>query len=234
MQASKGDLDTLYHVLRKASLSDKETKKAVDSICTHLCRGPSYQDLDEWLSYYGKKYILPHVLDALANCHVKFSHVIELGAGTGWLGQEIAATYRVDCALVDKRYPIEKMDNVWDRTYSRPDGHSTTWSHLDLETDDGLKALTNTLRPGDLLIMSEFLHCLDDPESVVASLVHYPWVVVEYDAADPIYGQSYIEQLAKYGATAYPDLYRNIAVGRSRKLIRNIHPYIGWVLEARE
>jgi len=181
----KLQLDELYHNLRELYLtSNAFEKEAVAGIVTHLADpAGNYIGLLRFLSYYGKSYILPSVIKLLqTSSHTpKFSRIFELGAGFGWLGRGISNTFGVPVTFCDKRQWVF-IDIV-----------------ADIETVNGVKRVLDELKDGDLIIMSELLHCLENPRDVLHPFTKWPMLVVEYDPENTSYKKSYNAQIEKFG-----------------------------------
>lgn len=112
-----------------------------------------------------------------------FSRVVELGAGLGWFGAEISAR----CAML----PVVTVDK-------------RTWPSIslvaDLETKEGLDALAGELHPTDLIVMCDFLHCIDNPKKLLAALNIWPLAILEYCPHKNSHRFSYSIQTSRYGA----------------------------------
>ena len=183
---NKKQLDELYHNLRELCLTeDLVQKEAIEGIVSHLTApNGDYAGLLRFLSYYGEKYILRVAVIMLQSTAppVKFDRVVELGAGFGWLARGISNNYdQLPTLLVDKRQ--------W----------AFTDIIADVETNNGSKRVLDELKSGDLIVMSELLHCLDNPEDLLRQLTAWPLLIVEYDPENRSYRNSYSAQIAKYG-----------------------------------
>ena len=183
----KPELDMLYHNLRRLCITDDiPQKEAVAGLVSHLTKADGdYPGLLRFLGYYGEEYILPKVLEHMAfvSHSLEFTRVVELGAGFGWLGRGISRAYDlIPTLFIDKRqYTL--IDIV-----------------ADIESKNGAKRVLDELQSGDLIVMSELLHCLDNPRKVLAPFTKWPMVVVEYMPDYSPFRTSYSEQIEKFGA----------------------------------
>ena len=181
------NIDELYHQLRLVSLDDPETQRAIRSLCNHLT-GYSYEGLLEYSHWYGEKYTLPSVIKVLEAWRDpirerKYTRVVDLGAGSGWLGLGLSRYLDVPVIGVDKR--------EW----------AGITFKVDLERTSGLTQLTMILRPDDLLVMCDFLHCLDRPSLILKVLNPWDMLILEYGGlAKTAHTNSYTQQIKKYGA----------------------------------
>ncbi len=180
-------LDELYHQLRELSVTDDiQQKEAIKGITDHLTTLTSkgdYTGLLRFLYYYGERYILPKAVQVMRMSMLEPSRIVELGSGFGWLGRGLSiALNNTPVLFVDKRqWPL--TDIV-----------------ADLESTNGQKRVLDELKDGDLLVMSEFIHCLGNPVEVMRKFKRWPALVIEYDAAyQPMQG-SYSNQIKRYGA----------------------------------
>lgn len=178
----KVQLDELYHNLRELCITDDILQKeAVAGIISHLTepRG-NYVGLLRFLNYYGDQYILPHIFKLLQSCvqMPKFSRVVELGSGFGWLGRGISNTFNVPPVFVDKRQWVF-TDIV-----------------ADIETKQGVKRVLDELREGDLIVLAELLHCIENPRKVLEPFRKWPMLVIEYWPENNSYRNSYNAQIA--------------------------------------
>ena len=131
---------------------------------------------------YGEEFILPDVLAFLDSRKVKFSRVVDFGAGLGWLGRGIATGRDgLPTLFVDKRHWV------------------LTDIIADLESTNGRQRVLESMQPGDIVVMSELLHCLDNAKKVLEPFAEWPMLVVEYSAWRPDYMKSYNEQIATFG-----------------------------------
>ena len=195
---NKVELDELYHNLRELCVTeDTQQKEAVLGITAHLTNpGGDYIGLLRFLSYYGENYILPRVLSALRSARIHMERVVEFGAGFGWLGRGISnANNGMPVVFIDKRQYVF-TDIV-----------------ADLETVQGRDRVLEQMKDGDLMVMSEFLHCVDNPEKVLRPFAKWPMLVVEYSSLSSFYMKSYNEQIKRYDCILVPD-FRKVFPGR--------------------
>lgn len=182
MQRDK--VDELYHNLRLLNLSESTTEKeAILGITAHLTApGGDYIGLLRYLSWYGENFLLNDVNLLLNNRGAQFDRVVDFGAGFGWLGRGISNAHdALPTLFVDKR-EWTLIDIV-----------------ADLESSEGRKRIYDALKPGDLIVMSELLHCLDDPQAVLDPFRFWPMLIIEYAAWSNTYMDSYRRQISKLG-----------------------------------
>lgn len=216
------EIDTLYHLLRRASndsvrkgqslatgLTSSEEGEVILGLARHLLAGGDYTALVKFSAFYGAQFLLPKVAIALLDVGWRFSRVVELGAGLGWLGRGLSAKFGcLPTLFVDKR-PWSLIDIV-----------------ADIETPEGRKEVLQQLKPEDLIVASDLLHCLDLPEEVMDAFSGWRAAILEYFPCSEEFGKSYKVQITRYGAKpiSHPDLYK---VFRERVASHiNIDPYM--------
>jgi len=205
---NKYDVDELYHNLRLLNVTeDLQQKEAILGITSHLTvQGGDYNGLLKYLAWYGEKFLLAGILQFLDQQKVKFSRVVEFGAGLAWLGRGIAAGRgNLPTLFIDKRQWV-LTDVV-----------------ADLESTNGRQRVLDALRPDDIIVMSELLHCLDNPAKALKPYEAWPILVVEYKAWNTQYMKSYNEQIAKFDCTPVGPL--NTIFPRRRLSAWPIEPY---------
>lgn len=164
----KDKVDELYHQLRSVYLNDDITEKeAIMGITSHLTQPHSsqgdYNGLLRFLSWYGEKFLLQDVYDIMVKCELKPERIVELGAGLGWLGRGLARLYgNIPLMSVDKRQWV-LIDVV-----------------ADIESTNGRARVVDELKPKDVVVMSELIHCLDNPAETLYPFCAWPVVAVEY------------------------------------------------------
>ncbi len=205
--------DQLYHLLRVVSNSpDEEEHAAAAGITAHLMGGDGegyYEGLLAYLSHYGKRFLLEPVCKAITVRKLEFNRVVEFGAGTGWLSEGVGKHFMVPYLQIDKR------------------GWTPNTMVADLETEEGIKSVLEVLKPGDLIVMSDFLHCLGNPDMTMANFPDWNTVVLEYVPFSAAHMRSYKTQLERLGATPFHDRGRIAQIFTFRK--RNTYdldPYI--------
>jgi len=183
------DIDMLYHELRKVSTlmaEDGDGRRAIRGIAQHLT-GNNYEGLIEFLSWYGVTYLGPKIKKVCRDIEfalaTKPERVVEIGAGAGWFGRLIANEFGVSYIPTDSR--------LWPGIINR----------IDVETAEGRKALSEMLRPGDLVAACDMLHCIDNPDIVLGELCCHPLIIAETIYLNDGYRMSYIAQLSRLGAT---------------------------------
>jgi len=186
------ELDFLYHDLRKLCVTNDITQKeAVGGIVSHLTK-PSgdYNGLLRFLDYYGEKYVLPTAVDILHlhNSAAQFSRIVELGSGLGWLGRGLSGEFDVPTLFCDKRQ--------W----------MFTDVVADIESKNGIKRVLDELEDGDLIVMSELIHCIDDPHKVFEPFTRWPILVIEYNPKDKEFKRSYDAQIEKFNCEPFSSI----------------------------
>ena len=182
-------IDELYHQLRVLYLEDDvEQKEAIRGIVSHLTNPDSsqgdYTGLLKFSSWYGTTFLLPKVRKIIDSNLIKADRIVELGAGLSWLGRGLGSAYNVPTLFIDKRQWVF-TDIV-----------------ADIESTNGVKRVLDELKPGDLIVMSELLHCLDRPEKVMERFKHWPMIVIEYlpsSIGPQDYAESYKRQISCFG-----------------------------------
>lgn len=222
----KYELDLLYHHLRVASndadhqdtgagLTPAEVGDRIFGLCRHLLAGGDYDALVRFNEYYGTKFLLPQVVTAIQNSGWKFDRVVELGAGLGWLGRGLAAETGFKPALfIDKR-PWVLIDIV-----------------TDLESAAGLDRVLGRLKPRDLIIMADLLHCLEEPRRLIDQLAGWKLVILEYCPSSPRLRQSFTCQIARYGAKALSADDLDYITSKGGRLVGGLEPYVLFLVEA--
>lgn len=195
---SKHQIDELYHLLRVAHGSDKETRDSIIGLAYHILRKPDYVSLALYLDFYGSRYLLPEVQKFLGACgSTSASKIFDLGAGTGWVGASLARHYGTHAVLVDKRSLVLLK-------YSDEGNESL---HVDLEAQDSVnyKHLLDIITGDDLVVMVDLLHCIDKPSELLEQLKDKaPILILEYVAHEHAdWRKSYSSQLVDYGAHAF-------------------------------
>ncbi len=181
--------DQFYHLLRVVSNSpDEEEIMAAAGIAAHLIGeedGGYYMGLLTCLSYYGKRFLLEPVCKVVTDRKLEFDRIVEFGAGEGWLSEGMGKHFMVPHLRIDKR------------------GWTADTMVANLETKEGIKSVLEVLKPGDLIVMSDFLHCLDNPAMTMIEFPDWNTVVLEYVPFSVAYMKSYKAQLEKYGAKPF-------------------------------
>jgi len=222
---NKEQIDEFYHLLRVVSNSRKAEltltiREGIDifhGLSQHLLAGGDYPALIKFLQFYGEKFLIEPAFDLLSQTSWKYERVVEFGAGLGWLGRGIASkSGYLPTLFIDKRSWV-LIDVV-----------------ADLETVVGTQTVLEMMKPGDLIVMSEFLHCLDAPKRVMEPFSKWPILALEYCPINPEYRNSYEAQIKRYGARpvsagAYPQVFPN------RKMdIADLDPYILMLIDKEE
>jgi len=185
----KQQWDQLYHLLRTASnSSDKEELEAIVGITDHLIEHRNegcYGGLLDYLTYYGNRFLLDKTCRIVESQALDFSRIVDFGAGFGWLGEGMSKYFKVPFLQIDKR---------------RWSGNTMV---ADFETPEGIESVLSVLKPDDLIVMSDFLHCLDNPDKIIAKFTAWNLVVLEYVPFSLDYMDSYKTQLERLGAKPF-------------------------------
>lgn len=234
---NKEEVDQLYHLLRVASNIDVGTYTTVNGrpadyktgltpaeevsvlygLCRHLFAGGDYLALVQFSQYYGSRFLLDPIYEAIREKGWKPSRIVEFGAGLGWLGRGLAFKLGFLPTLsVDKR-PWTLIDVL-----------------ADLETEEGIAKVLAELSPGDLIVAADVLHCLDDPREVMEHFLEWPVAALEYCPADTEYVESYSTQISRHGASPLvPETLRGSFPDRSVD-ITNLDPYMLLLVESKK
>ncbi len=223
---NKDQIDELYHLLRLASnmkgtglvktgLFVHEEVNTIYGIAKHLLAGGDYPALVRFSMYYGERFLLTRVCDELTRAGWKPSRIVELGAGLGWLGRGLATHFGlIPCLYVDKR-PWTLIDIT-----------------ADLETKKGIEDVLAVLKDGDLVVMADLLHCLDDPKGIMSHFSKWPMAILEYCPTNMEYVDSYSTQIERYGATPIDSrTFESMFRGRKTDIV-DLDPYILLLVEA--
>ncbi len=209
-------IDMLYHLLREVSNEgdrqvSTEITDAIYGLAGHLLGGKDYLRLVQYCRYYGEKFLIQPAYEAILEKGWQPTRFVELGAGLGWLCRGLASRFRIAGVLtVDKR-PWMAIDVL-----------------ADLELGSGLLKVDEQLEAGDIIVMSDFLHCVENPEGILRAFPEYPMAILEYAPTNEDYISSYTAQLKRYGGNPIPSgtledmLHR---VGRKTD-IQDLDPYI--------
>lgn len=218
----KEQIDELYYLLREVSnegdrRTSTEITDAIYGLAGHLLAGKDYLRLVQYSRYYGEKFLLQPTYEAILEKGWEPTRFVELGAGLGWLCRGLATKFKIkDVLAVDKR-PWIAIDIL-----------------TDLETSDGIIAVYDQLGDGDVIVMSDFLHCIRNPEDILRAYPKYPMAILEYMPADKRYADNYREQLVRYGGNIiHPESLTEMLTGLGRKTdIKELEPYILILIDA--
>ena len=190
---NRTDIDNLYHLLRELNVEgDQREKAAIFGITSHLTgKHGDYSGLLRFLAYYGEEYLVEHAHTAIKSARFDVKRIVELGAGYGWLSRGLnllmfGAAFKNVLTIDKRQWPM--IDIV-----------------ADIESKNGLHRVLDELHPGDLIVMSEFLHCLDNPKETLLPFRRFPMIIVEYSTTG-LYMESYNAQIAKFGCTSIPSI----------------------------
>lgn len=185
----KAKLDTLYYLLREVSneasiQQSPELADAVYRLAGHLLAGTNYLGLVRYSRYYGEQFLLQPTYEAIHRKNWGPTRFVEFGAALGWLCRGLAVKFGIkDVFTVDKR----------------------AWTAIDLiadlETVHGIKCVQEIMKDGDVIVMSDFLHCIDNVQELLQSFSKYPIAALEYVPTNQLYRINYIEQLKRYGGS---------------------------------
>ncbi len=203
------DYDQLYHLLRHASNTcNVDELSTLQGLVSHLFTGGDYLGLARFLAFYGRKYLADGVYSEMVDAGITPTRIVEFGAGLGWLSNSLASCFKIDKTLtIDKRAWIG-TDMI-----------------ADMETRRGLEAVHRQLTEGDVIVMSEFIHCVNNPKEITSLFREWPMVILEYCPSSGAYVESYRKQITRYGATymgpdTLAEMFRNVP-GKVIRCIRN-------------
>lgn len=213
---NKEQLDDLYYLLREVSnegnrQQSTEITDAVYGLAGHLLAGRDYLRLIQYSRYYGEKFLLQPTYEAILEKDWKPTRFADLGAGLGWLSRGLASKFRVkDVLTVDKR-PWMAIDIL-----------------ADLELGSGLLKVGEQLKDGDVIVASDFLHCIDNPEGILKAFPEYPMAILEYMPTNKLWATNYREQIKRYGGDPIePAALTGMLAGTHRKTdVKDLEPYI--------
>lgn len=217
----KSQIDELYHLLRCASNEKKTDIQAfsvqhlVYGLARHLLAGGDYPSLIQYSSWYGGRFLVDPTYEAIKGAGWKIDRVVELGAGTGWLGRALASKLGFLPTLFTDKRPWTMIDIV-----------------ADLETQQGMEKVLSVMRDGDLIVAADLLHCLDDPKDIMSHFSKWPMAILEYCPTNKEYADSYSTQIRRYGATPiFPGAFAGMFEGRKADIV-DMDPYILLLVEA--
>lgn len=225
MSMSKEQIDELYHLLRVASNEGRDvlqafpTQQLILGLARHLLAGGDYSALIQYSAFYGEKFLLDPTFEAIHGKDWKPSRIVEFGAGLGWLGRGLAAKLNfLPTLFVDKRQ-WAMIDIV-----------------ADLELGSGILKVDEQLREGDVIVMSDFLHCVENPEGILRAFSRYPVAALEYSPTNIDAADSYTEQLSRYGGNPIaPDVMITMLLSLGRKVdVKDLEPYILILIDKEE
>ncbi len=208
------ELDHLYHLLRVVSNEGSaEEQEIIFGMTKHLLNGGDYPKLLSFLEYYGTSYIVPPLVEDIHTFfRERFSRIVDIGAGTGWLARAISNATGIQSLTVDNR--------KWD-------GINLV---LDVEKADDRDKLKAVLRPSDLLIMSEFLHCTENPEEILDDIKAWSTVVIEFDSQDIPQESSYLVQIRRFGCSPVVELLSLRNFGNRRHLVKRYGNHVAFFI----
>lgn len=219
----KDQINGLYHLMRVASNMEASSigftrQEEVDTIyglARHLLAGGDYLALVRFSAYYGKRFLLDPVREAIVQTGWTPLRIVELGAGLGWMGRGVNILFEsIPCLFVDKR-PWSLTDLV-----------------ANLETEQGLEMVLSAMKDGDLIVAADLLHCLGDPKGIMSHFSKWPMAILEYCPTSVEYASSYSTQIKRYGATPIePDDFAGVFPGRTVDIV-DLDPYILLLVEA--
>ncbi len=195
----KEQVDQLYHLLRQLSnesadsstamdklskLTISEEAAAIKGLINHLDKC-NYPQLLSFSTMYGMKYILPPVANIIKQNNVQVNRFIDVGCGNGWLGMNLGLKFNKSYRLIDKRE------------------HKFGTAVLNLEKHPDMEAFKLMLEDYDIIIMCDFLHCVDDPKYILDSIPNHNIIVIEYIPSEESHMESYKTQLERYGARSF-------------------------------
>jgi len=204
----KDIIDHVYHFLRLLSNEENpEAADAVSGLSSHLLGDGDYPALLRYLKYYGDTYLIDTIYQELDD--LEFDRIIEFGSGLAWLSNGIAARRGMT--------PVITVDK-------RPWGCTSVIADLEKHTDR--RRIADSISTTDIIVMSEFLHCLEDPMEVMASFTNNYLVIVEYMPLNKQWRASYCDQLVRYNACSMSADFLNMMFGERVSKVVDIDPYV--------
>ena len=210
----KEKIDALYHLLREVSNDGGKSPgltSVIHGLTSHLFTGGDYLRLIQYCEYYGENFLLQPTHEAILEKGWEPKRFVELGAGLSWLCRGLSFMFSTgDILTVDKR----------------------CWAGIDiladLETSDGILAVYDQLKDGDVIVMSDFLHCIENPEDILRAYPGYPMAILDYMPTNEDYADSYTTQLKRYGGDPiYPGGLEDMLCKIGRKAdIKDLDPYV--------
>ena len=212
----KDRLDELYHLLREVfnegdKASSTEITDAIYGLAGHLLAGKDYLRLIQYSAYYGRTYLLEPTFKAISEAGWQPARIVEFGAGLGWLSRGLASKFKIaDVFTIDKR--------IW----------VATSLVANLETTDGITAVIHQMKDGDLIVMSDFLHCVTNPKEILETFDQWPIAILEYMPVDQDYASSWEYQLKRYGGNPIDpgDLSKMLSSLGRHTDIKDLEPYV--------
>ena len=97
----------------------------------------------------------------------------------------------------------------------------------DLETEVGRAKVLSQMKTGDLIVMSELLHCLDSPQVVLDYFCDWPMLIIEYMPSNEQYAESYREQTERFGCNVISQahLEQDLLYGKEFT-IKRVEPHV--------
>ena len=220
----KEQLDELYYLLREVfnegnRQQTTEITDVVYGLAGHLLAGKDYLRLIQYSRYYGEKHLLQPTYEAILEKGWNPQRFVDLGAGLGWLSRGLASRFRIkDVLTVDKR-PWMAIDVL-----------------ADLELGSGLKKVGDQLKDGDVIVASDFLHCIEDPENILRAYPAYPMAILEYMPANKLWATNYREQIKRYGGNPIePEALTGMLTSTPRKTdVEDLDPYLLILIDREE
>jgi len=221
---NKEQMDKLYYLLREVSneghrQQSTEITDAVYGLAQHLLAGRDYLRLIQYSRYYGEKFLLKPTFEAILGKEWVPSRFVEFGAGLGWLCRGLASRFKIPFTLtVDKR-PWIAIDVL-----------------ADLETIAGINDVYTQLEKTDIIVMSDFLHCVANPSLILEKFSRWPIAILEYAPTDYDWDENYTEQLKRYGGNPLcPEEIADLYEGTHRHTdIIDLDPYILVLIDAED
>jgi len=210
MKSISENIDQLYHLLRLVSNEgDSHLNASIIGLTKHLLDGGDYPGLLRFLQFYGETFLSDAVSSIIKEEDIRFERVVEIGAGFGWMSRGISARHGLlPCVLVDKRQ-WSSIDEL-----------------IDLETEAGVNRLLSILKPNDLIVMSEFLHCISDPIKLMYKLEPWDKLIIEYMSVNKDFQESYDEQVSRYGCCSIDSGYMKMIFSPNIRRVENLEPYV--------
>ena len=187
LKVTQEEIDQLYHLMRKVSNEEgpsyiEQPGVFIAGLARHLFGGGDYLALLQYLDWYGDTFLRVNVNEYIESMDWKFNRVVEFGAGLSWLSLGIASHFGIEYYTIDKR-PWGGVKRV-----------------LDLETPEGRTAALHGMHDDDIIVMSDFIHCVKDPAEIIDTFSKWKMIILEYAPFDDDMWDSYNTQLKRHGA----------------------------------
>lgn len=205
----KDNVDQLHILLRRLATEPVEIRRPIVALVHNLLIRNDYRSLLTFSQWYGETFLLPEVIKLL---NIKPKRIVELGAGMGWLGKGLAEHFGVPYVPVDRRAFIPDVVLA------------------NLETDEGIDTLIETLEEGDFVVMADLLHCLESGRipMLAEALYDHSVLILEYTTKGEA-GEAFTHH-AKTRGCDFDYVYHIPAFLRDKEVKEaDLYPYHVWL-----